>query len=140
MEIQRLLDHEKYLRATLGYRKWKKPSKDATKKEQIEIEKHLGRRVRHPLSEVSKALNGRLKNVRFVIRWSECERKLLPGLFCEDMTTALAAVLFSRIASTQGLTVCVRSGCEFVRVRRNQTHCTIRCGNADRQASRRAKG
>ena len=102
VEIQRLLDHEKYPRAALGYRKWKMPSKDAMTKERIKIGKHLGQRVRHPLSEVSKELNGRLKNVRFVIWWSECERKLLPGLFCEDMTTALAAVLFSRIASTQG--------------------------------------
>jgi len=138
VEVQRWLVHEKELRGALGYRDWKMPRKDVVKKEKIKIGKHLSRRVRHPLSEVSKELNGRLKIVRFVIWWSECERKLLPGLFCDDMTTALAAVLFSRIASTQGLTVCVRCGKEFVRIRKNQTHCTLRCGNAARKARQRA--
>jgi hypothetical protein len=138
VEIQRWLDHEKELRAALGQRNWKLPDRAKIDEEKIRSKMRLDRRIRYPLSEASKELNRRLRHVRFVIWWSKCERKLVPGLYCEDMTTALAAVLFSRIASSKGLTVCVRCGKRFVRIRKNQTHCSLRCGNAARKARQRA--
>jgi hypothetical protein len=140
-DSQRWLAQERELRKTLGRgdKNWPIPGKEKVAKYEDESVNRLIKRARHPISEVSRQLNRWLRRVRFVIWWSERETRLMPGLYCQDMATALAALLFSRVASTKGLAVCERCGKRFVRTRRGQRFHSGRCGDADRKARQRAK-
>jgi hypothetical protein len=99
----------------------------------------LFRRIRFPLSELSRQLNTQARHVQFVLWWVEKEERFAPGLYCDNMATALAAALFSRIESAKGMAVCQRCGNPFTRTKRAQRFCSLRCGNADRKARERAK-
>jgi hypothetical protein len=138
IEIQRWLAKQKEFVAAFGPRRWRMPTNAQVETAKSEVAAQIRGRARFPISEVSRHLNRYLRRARFVIWWSEREQQLLPGLYCKDMATAMAALMFSRVASTKGRAVCGRCGKEFVRTRRTQTFCTLRCGNAARKARQRA--
>ncbi len=99
----------------------------------------LQERIEFPWHELNWQLNEWLKKARIVLwlRWKD--KRLSPGLYCENMAAALAALLFSYIASPQGLAICERCYSAFTRTKRVQRFCSLRCGNADRKARERAK-
>ena len=99
------------------------------------------KRLRRPYNIIGAEMTERLRNVRFVLWWVDRERKFAPGLYCETLETALTALMLSRIQSPQALAVCQRAGCEnrFIRVKRSQRFCSLRCGNAARKAKERSK-
>jgi CGNR zinc finger len=101
----------------------------------------IATRIRHPLTELGRQLNEAVKKVRFVIWWNERKRSFEPGLYCENVATALAVLVFTRITSPRTLAVCQRAGCgkRFIRTKQSQKYCSLRCGNAARKARERAK-
>jgi hypothetical protein len=98
----------------------------------------LRQRMQYPLSELSAQLNRKMKNVRFVLWWVDKEKKFAPGLFCQDLSTAMAVSLVSHIASPRAVAVCERCGNQFIRTKTIQLFCSLRCGNAERKARQRA--
>jgi hypothetical protein len=114
------------------------PSEAEKKDDLLNAMRGLLRRTKYPLSELARKLNARLKKARFVLWWDERSKRLVPGLYCETMETALAALLFSRFASPEAIAICARCGNTFIRKKRMQRFCSLRCGNADRKARQRA--
>jgi hypothetical protein len=99
----------------------------------------LLKRKRYPLSELSRQLNAHARRARFVLWWDESKGKFAPGLYCDNLATALATALFSRVVSPKSLAVCQRCGNPFIRAKRPQRFCSLRCGNADRKARQRER-
>jgi len=99
------------------------------------------KRLKRPYNVIGAEMTKLLRDVRFVLWWVDREGKFAPGLYCETLETALAALMVSRIQSSQALAVCQRKGCEntFIRMKRNQRFCSLRCGNAARKAKERSK-
>ena len=99
------------------------------------------RRVRTPMVEFGREIDERTRGARFVLWWNEGEERFEPGVYCENMATALAVLIFSRISSPRTLAVCPRQNCgrRFVRIKQNQQYCSLRCGNAARKARQRAR-
>lgn len=87
-----------------------------------------------PDKHISQELNRKVRAARFVLWRTQAEGKFVPGLYCDDIRVALAALIFTRIVSPQALAVCERCGNPFERTKRVQRFCSLRCGNADRQA------
>lgn len=102
-------------------------------------ESRVWERLCRPLPELSRKLNRRLQSVRLVIWWVMQSQIPAPGLFCPDIETALFALTFSRIASPQGWSVCLRCSASFMRTRRDQKYCSLRCGGATRKARERKR-
>jgi hypothetical protein len=104
----------------------------------------LRERVKFPWHELNWQLNEWLGKARVVL-WlalggkRKITERLSPGLYCENMAAALGALLFSRVASPQAVSICGRCGSPFIRTKRIQRFCSLRCGNADRKARERAK-
>lgn len=92
----------------------------------------------HPVAELCAELYRRA-SPHLVLWWRHQERNLAPGLYCSTLGTALFSLLLSRIAVPQGTAICARCQKVFTRSRIAQTFCSTRCGNAVRQARRRAK-
>jgi hypothetical protein len=125
------------LLAELDSRKPKRAS-ESGKVKYLEIAvRNLFKRTRHPLSELSRELNEKARRARFVLWWVETEKRFAPGLYCDDIATALATALFSRVVSPQAVAICERCGNQFIRTKRPQRFCSLRCGNADRKARQR---
>jgi hypothetical protein len=91
------------------------------------------------VAELLLQLNRWTSGARFVVYFDRTRKKALPGLFCPDVGTGLAALTFDRIPSSQGLGVCVRCGKAFLRTRPAQHYHSLRCGNAGRKARERAR-
>jgi hypothetical protein len=139
-EVRRWIAEDAKLRDAFGANNWPRLNKERLADARKSVVKSLARRIRFPLSEVSRQLNGRLRKATFVVWWADRDKKLFPGIFCEEMETAFAAMLVSRVASPEGLAVCQRCGKRFVRKKRIQRYCTLRCGNAARKSRQRASG
>src|SRR6266851_3235732 len=85
---------------------------------------NLQKRSKFPWHEMNWRLNEWLRKARVVI-WLRLPQGpapgvLTPGLYCEDMAAALAALLFFRVASPQAITICRRCGTGFIRNKRVQ--------------------
>ena len=100
----------------------------------------LRERMRYPLAELAAQLNQRMAKARFVMWWVDKEKKFAPGIYCPDLSTALAASLVSHIAAPKAVAICERCENRFIRTKSVQRFCSLRCGNADRKARQRAKG
>lgn len=105
-------------------------------------------RIRVALSQAKSAfrvignkINCRLKNARFVIWWVEEQRHFAPGLLCQDVHTAVIALLVSRMTSSQNFAVCALPSCRnrFVRVKRNNRYCSRKCGDTHRKQLQRSQ-
>lgn len=93
------------------------------------------------IAELLMQLNRWVSKAKLVIYMGRVRQQPLPGLYCPDVSTGLAAMVFSRLPNPAGLGVCRRPSCgkTFLRIRRGQQYCSLRCGNADRKARERAR-
>jgi len=93
------------------------------------------------ISELLLQINRWVRQARFVMFMDRQLKKPLPGLYCPDPGTALAALVFNRIPTPKGLGVCRNPSCEksFLRWRPGQQYHSIACGNADRKARQRSR-
>jgi hypothetical protein len=94
-----------------------------------------------PHGELLLQLNRWVRGARFVMYLDRKQARLLPGLYCPDPGTGLAALIFNRVPTPKGLAVCRRASCRksFLRTRSGQQYCSLRCGNADRKARERRR-
>jgi hypothetical protein len=76
---------------------------------------------------LSEAFTAGLSKTRFVVWWTDVGRKLVPGLYCPDILTALYASVLSTIGTPGGLAVCQRCGEHFIRSRAKQLYCDHKC-------------
>ncbi len=93
------------------------------------------------LTEFLFQINRLIRKARFVIFIDRLQKRPLPGLYCPNTGTGLAAMLFDRIPTPGGLGICQRPACQksFFRIRAGQQYCSLRCGNADRKARERTR-
>ena len=80
-----------------------------------------------PLYALNRELNYGVGKARFVVWWSDRERRFVPGLWCENTLTALYALALSYVAKPGGLSVCLRCRTPFFRLRGRQRYCSYRC-------------
>jgi hypothetical protein len=76
---------------------------------------------------VSEALTAGLKKSRFVVWWSEIAKKLVPGLYCPDILTALCASIVWVSGVAGGWAICENCKNGYSRRRVGQRHCTHKC-------------
>jgi hypothetical protein len=86
----------------------------------------VGQTAAHALSL---AFTEGLRKTRFVIWWADLPKKLVPGLYCPDIVTALYASVLSTLGTPGGVGVCQRSECGavFPRTRAKQRFCSHKC-------------
>ena len=99
-------------------------------------------RVREsPLYELQRLMNRGIRRTRFVVWWSERERRFATGLLAQDSAGALAALVLANVGQPGGLGVCERCREPFIRVRRGskQRYCSYRCQAAAGMARFRAR-
>jgi hypothetical protein len=94
-----------------------------------------------PAREFAIHVNSRIAKVRPVVWWDRREQQIAPGLYCRDTTTALFCQLVATLDTPQGWAVCARPTCgkPFIRSRRTQQYCSLRCGAAGRMAHMRQR-
>lgn len=134
VEAARAEKHVSKLLAELGESKQGAVSDTEKDRYLLDAVRNLLRRTRYPLSELGRQLNTHARLARFVVWWDESKRKFAPGLYCKDMTTALAIALFFREAA-----ICERCKNWFIPTKAVQRFCSLRCGNADRKARERER-
>jgi hypothetical protein len=135
LEVKRAVE-----RLVEGLRQWGGSVSEQQKEiERARVLHQLQERIKFPWHELNWQLNGWLKKPSVVLWLRSRDKRLSPGLYCRNMAAAVAALLFSRIASPQAISVCQRCSSPFVRIKRVQRFCSLRCGNADRKARERAK-
>jgi hypothetical protein len=76
---------------------------------------------------LSEAFTAGLNKTRFVIWWANLPKKLVPGLYCPDIVTALYASVLATLGTPGGLGVCQRCGDDFIRSRAKQLYCDHKC-------------
>jgi hypothetical protein len=76
---------------------------------------------------LAEAFTAGLSKTRFVVWWTDVGRKLVPGLYCSDILTALYASVLSTVGTPGGLAVCQRCGEHFIRSRAKQLYCNHKC-------------
>jgi hypothetical protein len=114
--------------------------KKLLEREESEIRRRMGRAEGLSVAiELSREINRWLRGARVVLWWPRKDKRLTLGLYCEKAETALASTVLATIDVPQGIAVCVRCGSYFMRIKRGQKYCKLRCGNADRKARERAK-
>jgi hypothetical protein len=86
-------------------------------------------------------LNRKLTGVRLVIWWADKQKQFVPGLLCDNLHEAFAALLASRTTASQNFAICALPSCAtpFVRLKKNNRYHTRKCGDAHRQQLSRAK-
>jgi hypothetical protein len=93
------------------------------------------------ISELLFQINRWVRKARFVMFMDRHLKKPLPGLYCPDPGTALAALVFNRVPTPKGLGVCRNPSCgkSFLRIRPGQQYHSTQCGSADRKARQRSR-
>lgn len=76
---------------------------------------------------LSEGFTAGLSKTRFVVWWSNTAKKLLPGLYCPDIVTALYALAMWQNGTVGGWGVCQRCGCDYPRSRAKQRYCSHKC-------------
>lgn len=83
----------------------------------------------------AEAMSHAVKNARWVVWWPfSGEHEPSPGVYCPDMSTAVAMALF-----LDSLRICPRCGSPFVRQQDNIAYCKPACGAAHRTARSRER-
>jgi hypothetical protein len=88
---------------------------------------------------LSKAFTAGMSKVRYVVWWSELVKKLIPGLYCPDIMTALYALAMWSSGTDGGLAVCWKCNEPYSRRRDEQNYCTENCRAAAAMQRRRAR-
>jgi len=76
---------------------------------------------------LSEAFTAGLSKTRFVVWWSEIAKKLVPGLYCPDIVTALYALAMWGSGTSGGWAICQRCKKDYPRSRAKQRYCSHRC-------------
>lgn len=101
--------------------------------------------VRLPLNQarvaaefaLSKAFTAGMSRVRYVVWWSELVKKLIPGLYCPDIMTALYALAMWSSGPDGALAVCLKCNEPYSRRRADKDYCSERCRSAAAMQRRR---
>jgi hypothetical protein len=76
---------------------------------------------------LSEAFTAGLSKTRFVVWWSDVGKKLVPGLYCPDIVTALYALAMWSNGTAGGWAICQKCGEDFPRSRAKQLYCSHKC-------------
>lgn len=76
---------------------------------------------------LSEAFTAGLSKTRFVVWWSEVAKKLVPGLYCPDIVTALYALAMWSSGTAGGWAICQRCNRDYPRSRAKQLYCSHKC-------------
>jgi len=76
---------------------------------------------------ISEAFTEGMSKTRFVVWWSDIGRKLVPGLYCPDIVTALYALAMWSYGTAGGWAICQKCNSDFARRRAKQLYCSGRC-------------
>jgi len=76
---------------------------------------------------LSEAFTAGLSKTRFVVWWSHVGNKLVPGLYCPDIVTALFALAMWGSGTAGGWAICQRCNKDYPRSRAKQRYCSHRC-------------
>ncbi len=83
-----------------------------------------------PAYALCKIMNRGIQQSQFIVWWVERERRLAPGLYCEDVSSALFALALIGRGRPGSLCVCLRCGAPFFARRGKQAYCSHRCQTA----------
>jgi hypothetical protein len=76
---------------------------------------------------LSEAFTAGLRKTRFVVWWSDVGKKLVPGLYCPDIVTALYALAMWSSGTAGGWAICQKCNKDYPRSRAKQLYCSHRC-------------
>jgi hypothetical protein len=76
---------------------------------------------------LSEAFTLGLSKTRFVVWWSDVGKKLVPGLYCPDIVTALYALAMWSSGTPGGWAICQKCNKDYSRSRAKQLYCSHRC-------------
>jgi hypothetical protein len=68
-----------------------------------------------------------LSRTRFVVWWHDAAKKLVPGLYCPDIVTALYALAMWSSGTAGGWAICQKCGEDYPRSRAKQLYCSHKC-------------
>jgi hypothetical protein len=83
--------------------------------------------VKTPTFALSEAFTAGLRKTRFVVWWSVVGKKLVPGLYCPDIVTALYALAMWSSGTAGGWAICQKCTKDYPRSRAKQLYCSHRC-------------
>ncbi|MGB7330923.1 MAG: hypothetical protein WBD25_06030, partial [Terriglobales bacterium] len=76
---------------------------------------------------LSELFTAGLSKTRFVVWWSDVGKKLVPGLYCPDLVTALYALAMWGSGTAGGWAICQRCNKDYPRSRAKQFYCSHKC-------------
>jgi hypothetical protein len=76
---------------------------------------------------LSELFTAGLSKTRFVVWWSDVGKKLVPGLYCPDIVTALYALAMWSSGTAGGWAICQRCNKDYPRSRAKQLYCSHKC-------------
>lgn len=76
---------------------------------------------------LSEAFTAGLSKTRFVVWWHDAAKKLVPGLYCPDIVTALYALAMWSSGTAGGWAICQKCGNDYPRSRAKQRYCSHKC-------------
>ena len=88
---------------------------------------------------VSEAFTAGLSKTRFVVWWTDIGKKLVPGLYCPDVVTALYALAMWGYGTAGGWAICQKCNSDFARKRAQQLYCSTKCQSAAGMSRHRQK-
>ena len=88
---------------------------------------------------VSEAFTVGLSKTRFVVWWTDIGKKLVPGLYCPDIVTALYALAMWGYGTAGGWAICQKCNNDFARKRAQQLYCSTKCQTAAGMTRHRQK-
>ncbi|MGD0096638.1 MAG: hypothetical protein ABSB60_09085 [Terracidiphilus sp.] len=80
-----------------------------------------------PASAIAEAFTAGLSKTRFVVWWSDVAKKLVPGLYCPDIVTALYALAMWSSGTAGGWAICQKCHEDYPRSRAKQRYCSHKC-------------
>jgi len=88
---------------------------------------------------LSRAFTTGMSKARFVVWWHEAAQKLVPGLYCPDIVTALYALAMWSSGTAGGWAICQKCNKDYPRSRPKQDYCSEKCRAAAAMQRRRNK-
>ena len=79
---------------------------------------------------VSEAFTEGLSKTRFVAWWTDIGKKLVPGLYCPDIVTALYALAMWGYGTEGGWAICQKCNNDFARKHSKELYCSAKCQSA----------
>jgi hypothetical protein len=83
--------------------------------------------VKEAAFALSEAFTAGLSKTRFVVWWHDAAKKLVPGLYCPDIVTALYALAMWSSGTAGGWAICQKCGNDYPRSRAKQRYCSHKC-------------